>query len=122
MFGVFRSAYLNKQSPVSVQEAHFIQKAAFCGGDRQRERPGAGMLRPGQRPAGRGVQRGKGRLRHGFYHRNLFRAQPGARLHQRGRGLVGLRWADGSTTWGAGTDTDIIQAGVKALASAVNNK
>ena len=35
---------------------------------------------------------------------------------------VGLAWGDGSTTWGAGTDTDIIRAGIKALVSAVNNK
>ncbi len=34
---------------------------------------------------------------------------------------VGLRWADGSLSWGAGTDTDIIRAGIKALVSAFNN-
>ena len=35
---------------------------------------------------------------------------------------VGVRWNDGTMTWGAGTDTDIIIAGIKALVSAVNNR
>ena len=35
---------------------------------------------------------------------------------------VGLQWSDGSMTWGAGTDTDIMTAGMKALLSAVNNR
>ena len=34
---------------------------------------------------------------------------------------VGLTWADGETTWGAGQHTDIMVASVKALASAINN-
>ena len=32
---------------------------------------------------------------------------------------VGLQWGDGAVTWGAGTDTDIIRAGIKAMISAV---
>ena len=35
---------------------------------------------------------------------------------------VCLRWDDQSTSWGAGTDTDIIRSGIKALTSAVNRK
>ena len=35
---------------------------------------------------------------------------------------VGLEWGDGIVTWGAGTDTDIIMAGIHALVSAINNK
>ena len=35
---------------------------------------------------------------------------------------VGLAWGDGSVTWGAGTDNDIIVASIKALVSAINNK
>ena len=34
---------------------------------------------------------------------------------------VGLRWHDGTVTWGAGMDNDIITAGVRALVSAINN-
>ncbi len=34
---------------------------------------------------------------------------------------VGLRWKNGTASWGAGFDTDIIRAGIKALVSAFNN-
>ena len=33
-----------------------------------------------------------------------------------------IEWGDGIVTWGAGTDTDIIVAGIHALVSAINNK
>lgn len=35
---------------------------------------------------------------------------------------VGLKWADGTETWGCGTHNDIIVAGIRALVSAINNK
>lgn len=35
---------------------------------------------------------------------------------------IGLEWPDGTTTWGVGTDTDIIRAGGHALVAAHNNK
>ena len=35
---------------------------------------------------------------------------------------VGLKWASGEETWGCGTHTDIIVAGIKALVSAINNR
>ena len=40
----------------------------------------------------------------------------------RAASYVGLIWGDGTATWGAGTDTDIIVAGIRALVSAINNK
>lgn len=35
---------------------------------------------------------------------------------------IGLEWADGARTWGAGTHTDIIRASAEALMSAFNNR
>ena len=35
---------------------------------------------------------------------------------------IGLEWPDGTTTWGVGTNTDIIRAGGHALVAAYNNK
>ena len=35
---------------------------------------------------------------------------------------VGLQWGSGAVTWGAGTDSDIMTASVRALVSAINNK
>ena len=40
----------------------------------------------------------------------------------RAASYVGLVWGDGTASWGAGTDTDIIVAGIKALVSAINSK
>lgn len=34
---------------------------------------------------------------------------------------IGLELSDGTVTWGAGTDTDIIRASINALISAYNN-
>ena len=34
---------------------------------------------------------------------------------------VGIRLENGNMAWGAGTDSDIIKAGIKALVSAYNN-
>jgi 2-isopropylmalate synthase len=39
----------------------------------------------------------------------------------RAASYVGLTWADGTVTWGAGGHTDIIVAGINALVSAINN-
>ena len=35
---------------------------------------------------------------------------------------VGLRWADGPESWGCGTHTDIIEAGIRALVSAIDSR
>jgi 2-isopropylmalate synthase len=51
------------------------------------------------------------------YHQNALEHESSSRAAC----YVGLRWADGKTSWGAGTDTDIIRAGIKAFASAFNN-
>ena len=40
----------------------------------------------------------------------------------RAASYVGLVWGDNTVTWGAGTDTDIIVAGIRALVSAINNR
>ena len=120
---VFERAYLNKQSPVSVQEAHFIQKSGIFAvvtvsvNGQARECSGQGNGRLDA--VCNAVKAACGMdftietySEHSLEHGSTSEAAA----------YVGLRWADGSTTWGAGTDTDIIQAGIKALASAVNNK
>ena len=42
-------------------------------------------------------------------------------ISARAASYVGLKWQDGSVTWGAGMDNDIMNAGVRALVSAINN-
>ncbi len=40
----------------------------------------------------------------------------------RAASYVGLTWGDGTASWGAGSHTDIIVAGIRALVSAINSK
>ena len=42
--------------------------------------------------------------------------------HSRAASYVGIVCEDGHRAWGAGEDTDIIRAGIKALVSAINNQ
>ena len=120
---IFEKTYLNKTSPLNIAEAHFIQKSGIFAVVTLEE---GGKLREAS-------AQGNGRLdavcnavkaatgldftistysEHSLEHGSTSQAAS----------YVGLAWGDGSTTWGAGTDTDIIRAGIKALVSAVNNK
>ena len=120
---IFEKTYLNKTSPLNIAEAHFIQKSGIFAVVTLEE---GGKVREAS-------AQGNGRLdavcnavkaatgldftistysEHSLEHGSTSQAAS----------YVGLVWGDGSTTWGAGTDTDIIRAGIKALVSAVNNK
>ena len=120
---IFEKTYLNKTSPLNIAEAHFIQKSGIFAVVTLEE---GGKVREAS-------AQGNGRLdavcnavkaatgldftistysEHSLEHGSTSQAAS----------YVGLAWGDGSTTWGAGTDTDIIRAGIKALVSAVNNK
>ena len=120
---IFEKTYLNKTSPLNVTEAHFIQKSGIFAVVTLEE---GGKVREAS-------AQGNGRLDAVC---NAIKAATGLDFtistyseHSLEHGstsqaasYVGLAWGDGSTTWGAGTDTDIIRAGIKALVSAVNNK
>ena len=121
---VFRTTYLNKRTPVEVKNMHFIQT------------DGIAVTVTIQTADGSQIEvsaRGNGRLdavcnavkiatgwdftimtysEHSLEHGSTSEAAS----------YVGLQWGDGAVTWGAGTDTDIIRAGIKAMISAVNNK
>ena len=121
---VFRTTYLNKRTPVEVKNMHFIQT------------DGIAVTVTIQTADGSQIEvsaRGNGRLdavcnavkiatgwdftimtysEHSLEHGSTSEAAS----------YVGLQWGDGTVTWGAGTDTDIIRAGIKAMISAVNNK
>lgn len=123
VFAVFQNTYLNKQAPVSVQEAHFIQKSGIfavvtiCvnGSVQECSAQGNGRLDAvcSAIKAATGLDFTiETYSEHSLEHGSTSEAAA----------YVGLRWPDGAATWGAGTDTDIIQAGIKALVSAVNNK
>ena len=121
---VFRTTYLNRREPVDVTNLHFVQNGAITATVTVRTEDGSQM---------EVTAKGNGRLdavcnavkiatgwdftimtysEHSMEHGSTSEAAS----------YVGLQWGDGSVTWGAGTDTDIIRAGIKAMISAVNNK
>ena len=123
VFQVFQNSYLNKTSPLNVLEAHYIQKNGIYavvtlerdGRHQESSASGNGRLDA----VSNAVKAGTGMdfsieayTEHSLTTGSTSQAAT----------YVGLKWADGAVTWGAGTDNDIIVASVKALVSAINNK
>ena len=120
---IFEESFLNKNKPLSVIESHFAQVDGITAT--------VTLELNGQRKVVTSV--GNGRL---DAVANAIQSATGMEFHlenysehsldegstSRAASYVGLTWGDGTVTWGAGTDTDIIVAGVKALVSAINNK
>ena len=123
VFQVFQNSYLNKTSPLNVAEAHYIQKNGIyavvtleTGGEhREYSASGNGRLDAVSNAikAGTGMDFSiEAYTEHSLTTGSTSQAAT----------YVGLKWDDGTVTWGAGTDNDIIVASVKALVSAINNK
>ena len=120
---IFEETYLNRVKPLNVVQAHFAQVDGITAT--------VTLELNGQRKVLTSV--GNGRL---DAVANAIQSATGMDFHleaysehsldegstSRAASYVGLVWGDGTTTWGAGTDTDIIVAGIKALVSAINSK
>ena len=120
---IFEDTFLNRRKPLNVIEAHFAQVNGITAT--------VTLDLNGQRKVVTSV--GNGRL---DAVANAIQSATGMEFHlenysehsldegstSRAASYVGLTWGDNTVTWGAGTDTDIIVAGVKALVSAINNK
>ena len=120
---IFENEFLNRAKPLDVIEAHFAQVSGITAT--------ATLEMNGQRKVVTAV--GNGRL---DAVANAIQSATGMDFHlenysehsldegstSRAASYVGLTWGDGTVTWGAGTDTDIIVAGIRALVSAINNK
>ena len=120
---IFEDSFLNKSKPLSVVEAHFAQVNGITAT--------VTLDLNGRRKVVTSV--GNGRL---DAVANAIQSATGMDFHletysehsldegstSRAASYVGLAWGDGIVTWGAGTDTDIIVAGIHALVSAINNK
>lgn len=123
VYEVFAGSYLNRVSPIAVTGAHFVQ--------------GNGINATVSIQRGGAVEtmaaHGNGRL---DAVANAIRTATGLRFkleaysehaldlgsNSRAASYVGLAWEDGSFTWGAGTDNDIIVSGICAMVSAINSK
>lgn len=123
VFEVFSQTYLNRVSPLNITEVHFVQGTGISAS--------IALEQYGNLVTINGI--GNGRL---DAVANAIRSNTGYKFrlkhyseHSLSEGTtsvacsyISLDWEDGVTTWGAGTDDDIIMAGVKALVSAINNK
>lgn len=120
---IFEQEYLNKSKPLSIVEAHFAQKNGITatvtlemsGQTKVVTAIGNGRLDA----VANAIQSATGK---DFHLENYSEHSLDAGSTSRAASYVGLVWGDGSTTWGAGTDTDIIVAGIHALVSAINNR
>ena len=120
---IFEDTYLNRAKPLNVVEAHFAQVNGITAT--------VTLELNGQRKVVTSV--GNGRL---DAVANAIQSATGMDFHlenysehsldegstSRAASYVGLVWGDNTVTWGAGTDTDIIVAGIRALVSAINNR
>ena len=120
----FRKEYLNRTRPLAVTEAHFAQKdgiqaqvkISWKGETREVAASGNGRLDA----VSNAVKEATGLDFH-FETYSEHALEKGST--SQAVAYVGLGWPeDGAVTWGAGTDHDIIKAGIFALVSAINEK
>ena len=120
---VFESTYLNHAAPLHVTAAHFRQENGItadvtvdCGGRiLQCTATGNGRL-----DAVSNALEQNTNMNFTLMHYSEHALDDDT--DSRACSYVGLKWASGDITWGCGTDTDIIVAGINALVSAINNK
>lgn len=118
---IFEQTYLNISQPIQVPEVHFVQQDGITatitvfekGTTREVSAKGNGRL---------DAVTGALQAATGETFAILTYAEHALETGSSSKAVayVGLTWADGTTTWGAGQHTDIILASVAALVSAYN--
>ena len=120
---IFEENYLNRVKPLSVVEAHFAQVNGITATvtlDLNGQRKVITSVGNGRLDAvANAIQSATGM---GFHLETYSEHSLDEGSTSRAASYVGLIWGDNTVTWGAGTDTDIIVAGIKALVSAINSK
>ena len=120
---IFEENYLNRVKPLSVVEAHFAQVNGITATvtlDLNGQRKVITSVVTGRLDAvANAIQSATGM---GFHLETYSEHSLDEGSTSRAASYVGLMWGDNTITWGAGTDTDIIVAGIKALVSAINSK
>ena len=125
VLAVFEESYLNHTHPLNVPDAHFIQNSdgsitasiVITGGGSTVKCTAIGNGRLDAVATALETQTGM--------HFTLVHYSEHALdsdTDSRACSYVGLKWASGEETWGCGTHTDIIVAGIRALVSAINNR
>ena len=120
---IFEETFLNKSKPLSVIEAHFAQVNGITATvtlDLNGQRKVVTSVGNGRLDAVANAIQSATSME--FHLENYSEHSLDEGSTSRAASYVGLTWGDGSVTWGAGTNTDIIVAGIQALVSAINNK
>ena len=122
---VFEDNYVNNAAPLNVTAAHYTQNQDGSISANLTLRRGSRMIQCGAAGNGRldavanAIEQAAGMdftLIH--YSEHALDNDTDSRACC----YVGLKWASGKETWGCGTHTDIIVAGIRALVSAINNQ
>ena len=122
---IFRRNFVNVKTPLSIPEAHFVQEngigayvtISYLGETKVESAAGNGRLDA----VSNAIKKIEGIPQYTLEHYSEHSLGDKA-SSSHAMSYVGLKWPDGTMTWGAGTDTDIIKAGIYALVSAVNRK
>ena len=120
---IFEENYINVVEPLDVPEVHFIQKSEILSditvveNGQAREVTGRGNGRLDAVTDALRIATGKE-----FTILTYAEHALGTGSKSKAMAYVGLGWADGTSSWGAGLHTDIIVASVAALVSAYNRK
>lgn len=123
VYTVFTENYLNHIRPLDVPDAHFVQQngilanVTIClnGACHQASGHGNGRL-----DAISNAIKGFTGMDFSIEHYSEHSLSQGSSSDA--AAYVGIRWEDDTINWGAGTDSDIIRAGIKALVSAINQR
>ena len=121
---MFEDNYVNNTNPLSVTAAHYTQNNDGTISANLTLREGSRMIQCGATGNGRldavanAIEQAAG-MDFTLIHYSEHALDPDT--DSRACSYVGLKWPDGNETWGCGTHTDIIVAGVRALVSAINN-
>lgn len=122
LFEIFSDTYVNKKSPFEITEAHFKQgvsvsaeiTAKLLGETKTLSGSGNGRLDAISNAIKEGL---------GVDYTISTYSENATELGSKSRAMcmIGITLADGTISWGAGVDTDIIYASIYALVSAINN-
>lgn len=122
IYEIFKDTYLNKTKPLNVVEAHFVQDDGILakvsielnGIMHVVSAHGNGRL-----DAVSNAIKKYTNLEFHIEHYSEHSLSHGS--NSDAAAYLGIRLEDGTMSWGAGTDSDIIKSGIKALVSAYNN-
>ncbi|WP_409968138.1 2-isopropylmalate synthase [Bengtsoniella intestinalis] len=123
VYEVFCNTYLNKQDPLHITEIHFTRVdglAANVDIEYNGKIHGCNSVGNGRLDAVTNAIKSVTGTDFALDYYSEHSLDSGST--SRAASYISINWPDGTTTWGAGTDTDIIQSGINALVSAFNNK